>query len=247
LQPVEWGLGQSSDSALALLMSGLRHEQQLADHGTTLQHFVRSRRLAKGQASVYARMELSVREHIDEGAHAGAALFNEMIPRMDGELPNRGRVPAQARRWQEIELRPSAQRAVYEQRSARGKHFDIFGKGRPSHRIDDGLDAATARNLVDAFADLNLFAIDNVICTQITDKAFLLFAAHHTNHCQIRRLCQVDQRIAHTTGGGKDNYCLSLPKAQSIVEDVISDLDPDALAKLRAKYDTVQLATLTPG
>jgi hypothetical protein len=39
-------------------------------------------------------MELSGGEHIDKGAHASAALFNEVIPGMDGELSNRRRVPA---------------------------------------------------------------------------------------------------------------------------------------------------------
>src|SRR6516164_2938641 len=169
-------------------------------------------------------MELSGGKHIDEGAHASAALFNEIIPRMDGELSNRRRVPAQTRRRQEIEWRFPTKRTVDEQRPARGKHFNIFGKRRPGHRIDNSLNAAAVRNFSDAFTDLNLFAIDNVICTKITDKACLLFAAHHTDHLQMRYVRQVNQRIAHATGGGKDQYCLSLSKAQSIVEDVISDL-----------------------
>src|SRR6516164_9048462 len=169
-------------------------------------------------------MEFPGRKHINEGAHACATLFNKMIPRMDGELPNRRRVPAEARCWQEIELRFPTKRTVDEQRPARSKHFNIFGKGGPGHRIDNGLNAAAACNLVDAFADLSLFAIDNVICTQITDKACLLFAAYDSNHFQIRCLRQVDQCIAHATSSGEDEYRLSLPKAQSIVEDMISDL-----------------------
>src|SRR6516165_7535689 len=169
-------------------------------------------------------MELSGGKHIDKGTHASAALFNEVIPRMDGELSNRRRVPAQTRSWQEIELSLSTKRTVDEQHPARGKHFNIFGKGRPGHRIDNSLNAAAVRNLSDTLADFSLFAIDNVICTKITDKACLLFAAHYTDHFQIRCLRQVNQRIAHAAGGGKDQYCLSLSKAQSIVEDMISDL-----------------------
>src|SRR5215467_3952808 len=103
-------------------------------------------------------MKFPGRKHINEGAHACATLFNKMIPRMNGELPNRRRVSAEARCWQEIQLRSSTKRAVDEQRPARGKHLDIFGKGWPGHRIDNGLDAAAARNLVDALADLSLFA-----------------------------------------------------------------------------------------
>src|SRR5215472_1902664 len=114
-------------------------------------------------------MEFPGCKHIDEGAHACATLFNKMIPRMDGELSNRRRVPAEARRWQKIQLRFSTKRTVDEQRPARGKHLDVFGKRGPGHRIDNGLNAAAARNLVDAFTDLSFFAIDNVICAQITD------------------------------------------------------------------------------
>ena len=104
-------------------------------------------------------MEFPGRKHINEGAHARATLFNKMIPRMDGELPNRRRVPAEARCWQEIQLRFSTKRAVDEQRPARGKHLDIFGKGRPGHRIDNSLDAAAVRNLSDTLADLSLLRL----------------------------------------------------------------------------------------
>src|SRR6516164_9793174 len=55
-----------------------------------------------------------------------------MIPRMDGELSNRRRVPAETRRWQEIQLCFSTKRTVDEQRPARGKHLDIFGKRGPA-------------------------------------------------------------------------------------------------------------------
>ena len=89
-------------------------------------------------------MEFPGRKHINEGAHARATLFNKMIPRMDGELSNRRRVPAQTRSWQEIELSLSTKRTVDEQHPARGKHFNIFGKGGPGHRIDNGLNAAAA-------------------------------------------------------------------------------------------------------
>jgi hypothetical protein len=41
---------------------------------------------------VYARTELSGCKHIDESAHASAALFNEMIPGVDGELLESGAV-----------------------------------------------------------------------------------------------------------------------------------------------------------
>ena len=47
---------------------------------------------------MHARMEFPGRKHINEGAHACATLFNKMIPRMNGELPNRRRVSAEARK-----------------------------------------------------------------------------------------------------------------------------------------------------
>jgi hypothetical protein len=49
-------------------------------------------------------MELPGCKHVDESAHASAALFNEMIPGVDRELPNRWRVLAQAGRRQKFEL-----------------------------------------------------------------------------------------------------------------------------------------------
>jgi hypothetical protein len=49
-------------------------------------------------------------------------------------------------------------------------------------------------------------------------------------------------------------YWITAPPGHEKYFDELRDLiakggkpDPDALAKLRAKYDTVQLATLTPG
>jgi hypothetical protein len=47
-------------------------------------------------------MEFPGRKHINEGAHSCATLFDKMIPRMDRELSNRRRVPAEAQRWQKI-------------------------------------------------------------------------------------------------------------------------------------------------
>ena len=52
-------------------------------------------RLGEGQSGMNVRMKFTGREQIDNGAHAGAALLDEVIPGVDGKLPHRRRVFAQ--------------------------------------------------------------------------------------------------------------------------------------------------------
>jgi hypothetical protein len=53
---------------------------------------VRSLSFSERQMAMDVWMQFAGGEHLDEGAHASAALLYKVIPSMDGELPDRWRV-----------------------------------------------------------------------------------------------------------------------------------------------------------
>src|SRR5712691_736042 len=151
-----------------------RPQQQLAQHRAALEHLVRPYRLGERQAGMDARPKLTGGEHVDEGAHAGAALLDEVVPGVDGELPHRRRVSARAQRRLQVELRASAERAVKDERAAGREQCDVVGNARSRDRVDDGVDAEAAPDLLDPLADLLALAVDDVIRPEIAGEARLL-------------------------------------------------------------------------
>src|SRR5271169_6448873 len=116
------------------------------------------------------------------------------------------------------------QRPVNDERAAGCEHRNVVRKAGSCDWIDDGLDAATARDRLDALADLLIPAVDNIIGAKIAGKARLLVTADHTYNAQTRGLRQIDQRIAHAAGSSVDEHSLTRTQLQGIVEDVIGNL-----------------------
>src|ERR1700730_8978838 len=100
-----------------------------------------------------ARPKLAGSEYVDERAHAGAALLDQMIPGVDGELAQRRRILARPQGRLQIERRLAAEPAVDDQRAARREHGEVAGNARSADRIDDGVDAAALGDRVNRLAD----------------------------------------------------------------------------------------------
>src|ERR1700730_2360681 len=94
--------------------------------------------LGERQAGMDAWMKLAGGKHVDEDAHSRLALLDEVVPGVDGELPHRWRVLAQAQRRLQIELcRLSAERAVEDENAAGREQRKVLGNAWSRHRIDD--------------------------------------------------------------------------------------------------------------
>ena len=150
-----------------------------------LEHFVRPRRLGERQPGVNARMKLSGRQHVDQRAHAGAALLDQMVPGVDGELPDRRRVLARAAASvcrSSGALPPSA--AIDHQRAARRQQPRLPGMlGPPT----GSMMASTPRPRVISLTRSPTFsrlAVDDVIGAKLAGEARLGFARDHADDVQ---------------------------------------------------------------
>ncbi len=132
---------------------------------------MRPRRVGKRQVVMDAWTKLAGRQHLDERAHSSATFVDEIVPRVDGELSHRRRVLAHLWCRQQIERRLPAKRAVNDEHPARCEHGDIVGEPRSSDWIDDGLNAATMRELLDPLADPLTLAVDEIIGAKIAGEA----------------------------------------------------------------------------
>src|SRR5262249_53316793 len=172
---------------------------------------MRPYRVGERQTGMDARMKLAGSEHLDDRTHAGAAFIDQVVPGVDGELPHRRRVLAQAKRRLQIELGLAAKRAVNDERAAGRKQRDVAGNARSANWIDDDVDAAAFGYFAHTLVNLIGLAVDDVVRPEITGKACLLRTADHADHGEVRSLRQINQRIAHAASGGIDEHAISLP------------------------------------
>src|ERR1700730_117937 len=182
---------------------------------------MRPLRLGERQAGIDARMKVAGSEHVDKGAHPGTTLLDEVVPGVDGELPHRRRVLAQAQRRLQIVLRLATKGTVEDEHAARREQPNVIGDGRSRNRIDDNIDDSVAGDLLDSLADFFGLSVNNVICPKIAGKPRLLVAADHADDNKVCRLCEVYQRIAHSAGGSINEHALTLPLAHRIIENVV--------------------------
>ena len=124
----------------------------------------------------------------------------------------------------QVERRLAAEPAVDHQRAARRQQREVAGNARAADRIDDGVDAAAARDRADPLADFFGLAVDDVVGAELAGEARLVVAADHADHDETGHLGQIDQRVAHAAGRRIDEHGLALPRPQRVVEDVIGDL-----------------------
>src|ERR1043166_1711912 len=124
-----------------------------------------------------ARMKLACRKHIDQRAHAGAALLDQVVPGVDGEMPDRGRTALDAQGLLEIERRLAAQPAVDDEHAVWREQREVGGNRRAGDGNDDGVDAATAGDGGKARSDVLIIAVSRVIGPELTGKARLGFTA----------------------------------------------------------------------